>query len=65
MMFWHKPTGVAVTEATKIELVRLGRFGEDEFERCIELTESLSIELRASLSGRGTVLRQVQRAGRL
>lgn len=38
--FWHTPTGIPVSEATMIELVRCGAYSADEFEEAINLSES-------------------------
>jgi hypothetical protein len=38
--FWHKPTGIPVSEATMIELVRIGAYPSNEFEEAVNLSES-------------------------
>lgn len=38
--YWHKPTGIPVSEATMLELVRIGQFARDEFEEAINFSNS-------------------------
>ena len=50
--YWHKPTGVAVSEATMMELVRTATYPRSEFEEAIDSGGSVSPLSGAPVVGR-------------
>ena len=51
--YWHKATGVSISEITMIELVRCGSYKRDEFEKVHALGPSVSLVEKLPPSGHG------------